>query len=105
MFHVNEHYAAVITDLLAQRERIDIALNAIRALQPAAGEGAVGSIRWLDVQEPAPPPPPKRVIPSDPAELKGLAQNLSHQGYGLGEIKTMLELTSAQMQEFFDTDV
>ena len=106
---MNPRYAAVLEDLHAQRSRIDIAIQAIQALQGglSATEQGMGTIRWLDLNEPPSPPPaaPKRYIPADPEELKALASNLSNQGYGLGEIKTMLELTPAQMQDFFATDV
>jgi hypothetical protein len=103
---VNEHYTAVLQDLHAQRNRIDIAIQAIQALQGGLSATEQG-VRWTDLTEAphAAPVVPKRYIPADPEELKALASNLSNQGYGLGEVKTMLELTSAQMQDFFATDV
>jgi hypothetical protein len=104
-------YRIVLADLRAQRDRIEIAINAITALAPgvvaAENEKAKGAPRWTDIEEDTPPAPapPQRVIPRDPAELKAMALRLSNSGYGLGEVKTMLELTSAQMQDYFGTDI
>jgi hypothetical protein len=130
---VSEHYAIVLADLHWQAKRIQTAIDAIRSLHPitiktdastgkllewaylsplredemtfVAPEYREPSLHITSIEDAPTPPPPKRVIPTDPEELKGLALNLSHQGYGLGEIKTMLELTAAQMQDFFATDV
>lgn len=91
----------VLANLESQRERIDTAIAAIKAVRPRAGE----PLHIESIEDAPPPPPPKRVIPTDPEELKGLALNLSNSGYGLGEIKIMLDLNAVQMQDFFATDV
>lgn len=98
-----DHYAAVLADLEAQRQRIDIAINAIKALRPGSGD----PLRWTQIEEdgegPAPPPPPKpkRVIPTDPEELRLEAVRLMDAGYGMNEVKEQLELTEVQAQQFF----
>lgn len=53
---------------------------------------------------PAPPPPPlrpKRIIPTDPDELRSEAIRLMDQGFGMNEVKEQLELTETQAQQFF----
>lgn len=98
-----DHYAAVIADLEAQRDRIEVAIAAIKALQPHAG-----AMRWTSLEEvgegtppPAPPSRPKRVIPTDPEELRLEAVRLMDAGYGMNEVKEQLELTEPQAQAFF----
>jgi hypothetical protein len=51
-----------------------------------------------------PPPPPVRVRmakPTDPTELKSLANRLLDLGMGMNEVKDELELTDAQVREYF----
>lgn len=108
---MTDHYAAVLADLEAQRERIDIAIGAIKALRPNAPSAASeqGTIPFrlhlsMDDEGPAPPPPPlrpKRVIPTDPELLRLEAVRLMDAGYGMNEVKEMLELTEPQAQAFF----
>lgn len=50
---------------------------------------------------PLPPPKAKRLIPSDPAELKAEAMRMFNSGYGMNEVQVELELTEAQANEFF----
>ena len=94
---MNEHYAAVLADLEAQRDRIGVAIAAIRGLQPAAP--APTPMRWTALEEA--PPKPKRIIPTDPDELKAAALRLLDAGYGMNEVKTELELTEEQARAFF----
>lgn len=59
----------------------------------------------LSIEDDTPPPPPplrpKRVIPTDPEELKALALSLMNSGFGMNEVKEQLELTEGQAQQFF----
>lgn len=62
----------------------------------------------LQVDDDGPPPPPpqkvKRVFASD-EDKKAEALSMMERGYGLGEIKAELELTGADMQDYFQADV
>lgn len=59
---------------------------------------------WIDEDTkppPAPPLRPKRVIPTDPEELRLEALRLMDAGFGMNEVKEQLELTEPQAQQFF----
>jgi hypothetical protein len=98
-----DHYALVLTDLEAQRERIDIAIDAIRALRRPSSTGA--ELHISDINEGAPPPAPpvrrKRTIPTDPYELRTEANRLLDSGMGMMEVAADLELTPDQIQSIF----
>jgi hypothetical protein len=105
---MTDPYAAVLADLQAQRERIDIAIGAIKALRPDIVDttGPLGIRLHLSMDEDgeAPPPPPlkpKRAIPSDPDALRAAAIQMMDQGYGMNEVREELELTESQAQSFF----
>lgn len=59
----------------------------------------------LSMEEGTPPPAPplrrKRVIPTDPEELRLEAVRMMDAGYGMNEVKEQLELTDPQAQQFF----
>ena len=101
---MTDHYAVVLSDLEAQRERIDVAIAAIKALRPATAMSG-HSLHVSAIEEvsapPAPPLRPKRVIPTDPEELRAEAQHLMNAGFGMNEVKEELQLTESQAQAFF----
>lgn len=99
---MTDPYAAVLADLQAQRQRIDIAIAAIQDLRP---NGANGDLHLtMEAEEgtsPAPPLRPKRIIPTDPEELRLEAVRMMDAGFGMNEVKEQLELTEPQAQQFF----
>lgn len=99
---MTDPYAAVLADLQAQRQRIDIAIAAIQDLRPSGTKGDLHLT--MEIEEGTPPPPPlrpKRIIPTDPEELRLEAVRLMDAGYGMNEVKEQLELSEAQAQQFF----
>lgn len=105
---VVDHYAIVLADLRAQRERIDIAISAIMDLKGTTHTG-VGPLHIIGIDdEGAPPsgPPPKpfasRIeIPTDPEALKAQANALLERGMSVGEVERELNLTPEQATAFF----
>lgn len=82
---------------------------ALRALSQA-GRVARSPTEFMDdfrtfgaavIEAHPPPPKAKRLIPSDPAELKAEAMRMFNSGYGMNEVQVELELTEAQANEFF----
>lgn len=100
-----DHYALVLSDLETQRDRIDIAIAAIRALQPGMHAKPL-HINGIDEGEAPSGPAPKPFaiiseIAADPELLKLQANNLLDRGFSVGEVTRELNLTPDQATSFF----
>jgi len=99
-----DHYAAVLADLEAQRQRIDIAIGAIKALRPATSGGTLHIIGIESDDEATPPPfvpPLKRVLPDDPQAAMATVTQLFDHGFSQNEIAAMYGTTGAHIDKVF----
>lgn len=96
-------YAAVIADLTAQRDRIDNAIFAIRSMERylRVERSTLGALNITGIEEVPVKVTPPRDIPTDPEILRATATHMLNSGSSMNEVKTALNLTQEQADQFF----
>ena len=96
-------YEAVLAELYAQRDRIEIAIEAIEALRPGSAPltPQAPTVAEEDTPPPPPPPKPKLKLPEDPSERQALVCSLFDRGHSQREVADLYGETFEHIDRIF----